>query len=264
MRFGLTSESSLNDGLAFPFTNLAILLAVYGFAPSEWAVRWLLIDVGYKIVGGVVIGWAVGEVLGWLTLKLVGGKGFAGMFDTGEGLAPSVMALAYTLISFGLCEVAGAYGFIAVFVTAYVVRDSERQNHVHDHLHEGAEQLELLAMSIVLLLLGAAFADGLYQAVTWEMVAAALLLVLVARPVAGWIGLLGHGGATHPGAPAAVVLRHPWPRIDLLPRLRPEPGGVHPGGSDVGPVLRDDLRLTADPRPHSPTRGRLVGAPAGC
>jgi len=198
VRFGLTSESSLNDGLAFPFTNLAILLAVYGFAPSEWAVRWLLIDVGYKIVGGVVIGWAVGEVLGWLTLKLVGGKGFAGMFDTGEGLAPSVMALAYTLISFGLCEVAGAYGFIAVFVTAYVVRDSERQNHVHDHLHEGAEQLELLAMSIVLLLLGAAFADGLYQAVTWEMVAAALLLVLVARPVAGWIGLLGHGGATHP------------------------------------------------------------------
>jgi sodium/hydrogen antiporter len=196
VRFGLTSESSLNDGLAFPFTNLAILLAIYGFAPATWGWRWLAVDVGYKIVGGVVIGWAVGKALGWVTIRLVGGKGFAGMFDDGEGLAPPVMALAYTLISFGICEVAGAYGFIAVFVTAYVVRDTERQNHIHDHLHEGAEQLELLAMSVVLLLLGAAFADGLYEAVTWEMIAAALVLIVIARPVAGWIGLLGHGGTT--------------------------------------------------------------------
>ena len=196
VRFGLTSESSLNDGLAFPFVNLAVLLAVYGFDPSEWAARWFLIDVVYKIAGGLIIGWAAGKVLGWVTIKLVGGKGFAGMFAEGEGLAPAVMALAYTLISFGLTEVAGAYGFIAVFVTAYVVRDTERTHHVHDHLHEGAEQLELLAMSIVLLLLGAAFADGLYQAVTWEVVVTGLVLVLVARPVAGWLGLIGHTGAT--------------------------------------------------------------------
>jgi len=196
VRFGLTSESSLNDGLAFPFTNLAILIAAFGFEPSVWGLEWLLIDVGYKIVGGVAIGWAVGKVLGWLTIRLVGGEGFAGLFNEGEGLAPSVMALAYTLISFGLCEVAGAYGFIAVFVTAYVIRDTERQNHVHDHLHEGAEQLELFAMSIVLLLLGAAFADGLYEAVTWQMIAAALLLVLVVRPLGGWIGLAGHRGTT--------------------------------------------------------------------
>ena len=28
MRFGLTSEAGLNDGLAFPFVNLAIALAL--------------------------------------------------------------------------------------------------------------------------------------------------------------------------------------------------------------------------------------------
>ncbi len=196
VRFGLTSESSLNDGLAFPFVNLAILLAIFGFEPSEWAVNWFLVDVLYKIFGGLVIGWVVGKALGWVTVRLVGGKGFAGMFDEGEGLAPAVMALAYTLVSFGLTEVAGAYGFIAVFVTAYVVRDTERTNHVHDHLHEGAEQLELLAMSVVLLLLGASFADGLFRLVTWEMIVLGLVLVLIARPVAGWVGLMGHAGAT--------------------------------------------------------------------
>ena len=90
-----------------------------------------------------------------------------------------------------------------MFVTAYVVRDTERQNHVHDHLHEGAEQLELLAMSIVLLLLGAAFADGLWTVVTWQVVVVALLLVRGARPLAGWIGLSGDPHCT-PAERAAI------------------------------------------------------------
>jgi sodium/hydrogen antiporter len=198
VRFGLTSESSLNDGLAFPFTNLAILVAAAGFAPTEWLMEWLLADVLYKIGAGVVFGWAVGKALGWLAIKLVGRSGSAGMLAEGEGVAPAVLALAFTLISFGVTEVLGAYGFIAVFVTAYVVRDTERQNHVHDRLHEGAEQLELLAMSVVLLLLGAAFADGLYAALTWEMVGVALALVLIVRPVTGWLGLLGNENTSRP------------------------------------------------------------------
>ncbi|MEX0741717.1 MAG: cation:proton antiporter, partial [Phycisphaeraceae bacterium] len=196
VRFALTSESSLNDGLAFPFVNLAILIALAGFAPSQWIVHWLLVDVLYKIVGGAVLGWVVGKALGWLTISLVGRDGNNGILGRGQWLAPSIMALAYTLISFGVAEVLGTYGFIAVFVTAYVIRDTERQNHIHDHLHEGAEQLELFGMSVVLLLLGAAFADGIYRYLTWQMVVAALVLVLLVRPAAGWIGLAGHRRVT--------------------------------------------------------------------
>ncbi len=198
VRFGLTSESSLNDGLAFPFVNLAILLAAVNRTPSEWFWHWLWIDVGYKIAGGVLFGWLVGKALGWLTIRLVGHAGHPGMLREGDGLAPAVMALAFTLVSFGITELLGAYGFIAVFVTAYVIRDTERVNEVHDHLHEGAEQLELFAMSVVLLALGAAFADGLFRAVTVEMVVLALVLVLVVRPAAGWVGLLGYDRASAP------------------------------------------------------------------
>ena len=194
VRFGLTSEASLNDGLAFPFTHLAVLIGVYGFTPSEWWARWLFIDVGYRIVGGVVIGWIVGRLLGRLVLRLVAKVGYTG--EDRDGIAPTVMALAITLISYGACELAHAYGFIAVFVTAYVVRDLERENHVHDHLHEGAEQLEVLALSVVLLLLGAAFADTLWTEVSWGIVVTAVVLVLIVRPLAGWAGLVGHGSVT--------------------------------------------------------------------
>ncbi|MFU8840744.1 MAG: cation:proton antiporter [Nitriliruptoraceae bacterium] len=195
VRFGLTSESSLNDGLAFPFTNLAILMGVVGLDASEWLWDWLLVDVAYKIGGGILFGYVIGKLFGWLTIKLVGGRGVAGMVGDGKGLPPAVLALAYTLVSFGITEVLGAYGFIAVFVTAYVVRDTERANHVHDRLHEGAEQLELLAMSLVVLLLGAAFTETLAAAVTVDMVVLALVLVLLVRPLTGWIGLIGYDRA---------------------------------------------------------------------
>lgn len=195
VRFGLTSESALNDGLAFPFTNLAVLVAVYGLQPGDWVARWVLVDVLYKIAGGFAFGWLIGRLLGHVTLRLIraGGAG-----EKVERVAAAVMVLAMTLLSFGVTEMLGAYGFIAVFVTAYVVRDLERTHRIHDHLHESAEQIERLAMSIVLLLLGAAFAGGLYAAVTWPMVGTGLLLVLVARPVAGLVALTRSRATTRP------------------------------------------------------------------
>ena len=45
IRFGLTSEAGLNDGLAFPFVYLAIAISLVGPAPSEWFVSWFAIDV---------------------------------------------------------------------------------------------------------------------------------------------------------------------------------------------------------------------------
>ncbi len=60
VRFSLTSEAGLNDGLAFPFTYAAIAMATAGPAPQNWIASWLLIDVGYKLVVGLVLGLAFG------------------------------------------------------------------------------------------------------------------------------------------------------------------------------------------------------------
>lgn len=43
-RLALTSEAGLNDGLAFPFTNMAIAMALLGIYPSLWFTDWLITD----------------------------------------------------------------------------------------------------------------------------------------------------------------------------------------------------------------------------
>lgn len=190
VRFALTSESSLNDGLAFPFTNLAIAM-VGGMTAAAWT-EFLLVDVAWKLAGGVAIGWLVGRVLGRVTLRLVRGV------DARTGIAPALLTLGFTLVAYAVAELAHTYGFLAVFVAALMVRRAERTHHVHDTLHQGVEQLELLALSVVTLLLGATIADGLWQSVTPAMVGVALLLLVVVRPLAGWAGLVGSTSLQRP------------------------------------------------------------------
>ncbi|MBU0867953.1 MAG: cation:proton antiporter, partial [Alphaproteobacteria bacterium] len=42
VRFGLTSEAGLNDGLAFPFVHLAIAMGLASTTGEPWAAQWLL------------------------------------------------------------------------------------------------------------------------------------------------------------------------------------------------------------------------------
>ena len=54
------------------------------------------------------------------------------------------------------------------------------------------EQVERLAMMVLLILFGGALVSGLLASVGWIEIAAALLILLVIRPVTGWIALLGY------------------------------------------------------------------------
>ena len=111
VRFALTSEAGLNDGLAFPFTNLAIAMVTIGTAPREWLGDWLLDDVLYKIVVGTVIGILIGRALAYLMFR----------FFERVHLKPDsagLLAIAITLLSYGVAEMVHAYGFMAVFAAA--------------------------------------------------------------------------------------------------------------------------------------------------
>jgi sodium/hydrogen antiporter len=182
IRFALTAEAGMNDGLAFPFVHLALLLLAGGFGLAD-AVEW----VGWYVVGKIVIGVAVGVFVGWL----LGRQAFHARADTLRlaDVGEPLLALAALLASYGAAELLGGYGFLAVFVCAVRLRDSERNHSYHRAMHGLVERLERLMTLLVLLVLGMAMTQGLLEHLDWRGVAVALALVLVVRPVTGYLAL---------------------------------------------------------------------------
>ncbi len=183
VRFGLTSEAGLNDGLAFPFVHLAIILAASA-GTEPWFAEWLGYRVIWEIGAGVAAGWVIGRVFGWLTFHV---PAETKLVATGDGL----IAIAATFVSYGLTEMIHGYGFLAVFVTALSFRHTHREHDFQRDMHDVTEQIERIAMMVLLLLFGGALVSGLLAPVSWSDVGVALVILLVIRPVTGLIGLAG-------------------------------------------------------------------------
>jgi NhaP-type Na+/H+ or K+/H+ antiporter len=184
VRFGLTSEAGLNDGLAFPFVHLAIALAAAASSGEAWFIDWVTYRVLWEIGGGVAAGWLIGRAFGWLTFHVPAKTKLA---RTGDGL----IAVSATLVSYGLTEIIHCYGFLAVFVTALAFRSTHRDHDFQVQMHEMTEQIERIAMMVLLLLFGGALARGLLAPVTWADAGVAAVILLIIRPLTGLIGLLG-------------------------------------------------------------------------
>lgn len=182
VRFALTSEAGLNDGLAFPFTNLAVLIAVNGIAPDGWLAEFLLVEVSYRIAVGVAAGWAVGRFLAFAIFSRK-----SPLPRTRDGM----IALAATLIAYAGTETINGYGFLAVFVAAVVIRNQERRHSYLDVMHQFSDQIERLLSAIVLILFGGALVSGILGYLDWRGVVVAVAVVVVVRPVAGLVGLTG-------------------------------------------------------------------------
>jgi NhaP-type Na+/H+ or K+/H+ antiporter len=190
VRFALTSEAGLNDGLAFPFVYAAIAIAAHGLDPAGWFGEWVLVDVLYKGVVGLVGGIVIGRLLGKLFFRAK--RDYLRLSRHSEGF----LALAATFLAYGLVEVVGGYGFLAVFVAARTIRAAERSHEYHQVLHDFAEQTERLLTVLLLLLLGGAVVGGLLAPLTWQAALAGLMLIFVIRPLAAFVALRGAPGRT--------------------------------------------------------------------
>ncbi|OQD53082.1 cation transporter [Streptomyces phaeoluteigriseus] len=187
VRFALTSEAGLNDGLAFPLTYAALALAAAAGSgwSADWVGAWVVEDVAFKCTVGVLCGLLIGRVLGWLFF--MARSPALRLSEHREGF----VALGATFLSYGVTEAAGGYGFLAVFATACTIRAAERAHGFHNVLHDFVEQIERLFTATVLFLLGAFIALGGLAALTWQGAVTALVLLVVIRPLSGWVGLLG-------------------------------------------------------------------------
>lgn len=189
-RFTLTSESGLNDGLAFPFVYLAIKVAEALSAgqrfDGEMLWSWFTHDVLWKIGAGLVVGIVVGKAMA----KLVFSK-----YSQETPISQGYVVIALTLVAYGLAEYVESYGFIAVFVAAFAFRRSEHQHDYHQKLHDFAEQSEGLLMSLVLVVFGMLLGQGLQSGIelTWRVYIVSFMFLLLIRPIGGFIALSGLG-----------------------------------------------------------------------
>jgi NhaP-type Na+/H+ or K+/H+ antiporter len=211
LRFSLTGEGGLNDGAAFPFVLLGLsLLGLHDLGANGW--RWLAIDVLWAIAGGLLIGGALGTLIGRLVVYLRSRHHESVGLD--EFLALGLIALAY-----GLASLSSTNGFLAVLAAGLALQRVEEQPGIPSHpaaletglqskrAHEALatdsefasaymmqevqgfnERLERIAEVAIVLVVGAMLSySHIHASAVWFVP----ILFLVVRPVSVWLGLLG-------------------------------------------------------------------------
>lgn len=183
LRFSLTTEAGLNDGLAYPFYFLGMLIATYGYLPSGWAAEWLLRDVLYMTLVGALAGAAIGWLLGHAIFTVPRGNALA---LSGNGL----IALAGAALCYGATGLLEGNGFIAAFTAGVVLRRMEADHVYHRRMHFFSEAVEHALTAMILFLLGGAMPLLLLR-LSWEHALIGVALLLLIRPAAAWFSLAG-------------------------------------------------------------------------
>jgi NhaP-type Na+/H+ or K+/H+ antiporter len=210
LRFTLTCEAGMNDGSAFPFVMLGLgLLGLHDL--GDLGLRWVLVDVLWATIAGIVIGLLSGSALAHLGWKLRNAPYEHKLMDDFVGLG--LIGVVY-----GLSVWVNAWGFLAVFFAAVALRQTEVRlarvnrssattlpivkilpdvkskasvDELQSTVSSGSlvfkEHLERLSELILVLLVGGTlFLDSW----SWDAVALALFLFIVARPISVLISLL--------------------------------------------------------------------------
>ena len=184
VRFALTTEAGLNDGLAFPFVYLALTIAAAGTLLSpELFGTWLARDVAYRIA----VGAGSGIALGWLLAKILFDWPLENALAKTES---AVTAFAGVLIVYGITELIEGYGFIAAFVAGLTLRRSESKHEFHSKLHDFSQSIEHVLTSLLLVALGAAI-PSLLPHLSMAGIGIGLALIFFIRPLTAWIALHG-------------------------------------------------------------------------
>jgi NhaP-type Na+/H+ or K+/H+ antiporter len=118
VRFGLSGEAGLNDGIAFPFVILGLLF-LNGDGHPGAALDWLLRSVVWAIPAGLLSGYWMGRGIGRVTLLLR-------IHNDDSTLSPNdYLALALIALAYVVADAIGGYGFLAVFAAGLGLRQEE-------------------------------------------------------------------------------------------------------------------------------------------
>ncbi len=181
-RFSLTTEASLNDGLAFPFVYLALGFAEHQFI-GNWLISWFVVDLLYRVIMGSLVGIGVG----WLLSHYV----FCHSDETQqEESNEGLLVMSAIFLAYGFAELLHGYGFLAVFTAAVAGRQNvAKGDSYHRKPYQFATQLEDILLGLLLLGLGGFIATSNIQLATGSGIIFAALLLLLVRPLVGLVSL---------------------------------------------------------------------------
>ena len=117
MRYGLSGEAGLNDGMAFPFVVLALLWHDHG-SIGAWIVEWTLHRLVWAIPTALVLGYAAGLGMGRLAITLRNRHR--------DDQSPNdFFALALIALAYAAAQSIGAWGFLTAFAAGVGLRRAE-------------------------------------------------------------------------------------------------------------------------------------------
>ncbi len=182
IRQGLNVESGLNDGICVPLLLIALAVADVedDAAGSQHAIRIVLEQIGYGILGGVAAGLAAAVIVAiayrrdlisdsWLQVIPVAGAGLA----------------------YGIAAALGGSGFISAFVAgaifgALVSRESEQASRLN-------EELGALLGGVTFLIFGAVLLGPALEHVSWQIAVYAVLSLTLVRILPVAVAMIGTG-----------------------------------------------------------------------
>lgn len=178
-RRALTVESGLNDGLALPV--ILLFASMTAMMADTDSARWLWFGAGQLILGPLA-GAAFGLVGGYVLLRA---KALELTSETYEGIGAIALAGAAYLGAVAI----GGNGFIAAFVAGLafgnVVKGQCR------FIYEFTESEGQMLSWAAFLLIGLVLVPEAVHNLTGEILALILISLLVVRPLAIWLSLLG-------------------------------------------------------------------------
>ena len=117
MRYGLSGEAGLNDGMAFPFVVFGLLWFEHNGA-GNWIAGWALHRLLWAIPAGLLLGFVLGRGVGRLAIWLR-------THQQDPGAPSDFLALALIALSYVGAEAIGAWGFLATFAAGVGLRHAE-------------------------------------------------------------------------------------------------------------------------------------------
>jgi len=184
VQFALTAEAGLNDGLAYPFTWMAVLVAQAGSWAAFDLTGWMLDEFLLRIVVGLSVGFGIGKTVGFLLEKIPEKTGV----KTWDGF----LALSTTFFVYGTAELLHGYGFLAVFIAGLCIRYTEKvEGDYKKKMHNFISETERLLLVIWLIFFGGSLANGVLDIMDGKAIIFALILILVIRPITGMISMIG-------------------------------------------------------------------------